>query len=136
MLHKVLTALTMLLLIAPQVVDGKSCKLKAVEHVIPRYPAVAAAATVPGVVYVRVSIDETGRVIKAQVRSGHKLLNDAALKAAKQWRFTSCGHPQSAELVFRFEIGKPGESGTRLEPIYRAPFTVIVKAPYPRDNVQ
>lgn len=50
----------------------------------PSYPAVAKAARVSGKVDVRVLIDETGQVIRAEAISGDPLLQGAAVKAASE----------------------------------------------------
>ncbi|HYF04719.1 MAG TPA: energy transducer TonB [Patescibacteria group bacterium] len=56
-------------------------------RVQPPYPAIAKAARAAGPVQVQVLISEQGRVIQASVLSGHPLLREAALQAAKQWVF-------------------------------------------------
>ena len=43
---------------------------------------------VMGDVVVEVVVSETGEVTSAHVVSGHPLLRDAALQAARAWRFT------------------------------------------------
>jgi len=54
----------------------------------PSYPAIAKAAKVSGQVQVRVVIDETGVVIRAEAVSGHPLLVAAAVKAASESVFS------------------------------------------------
>lgn len=66
-----------------RVVAGKS-----IEKVQPDYPRLARAAHVTGEVVVMVVIDEQGKVIAAQVFSGHPLLQAACIKAAKASTFT------------------------------------------------
>lgn len=61
---------------------------KAVHLVAPSYPAIAKAAKVSGQVQVRVIVDETGQVIRAEAISGHPLLRGAAVMAASQCTFT------------------------------------------------
>src|SRR5262245_47594390 len=61
---------------------------KAIKKVQPRYPADAKAAGVSGAVSVRVLISEEGKVIEAEDVSGHQLLREAAVEAAKQWVFS------------------------------------------------
>ena len=51
------------------------------------YPKMASLAGVGGVVVVEVIVSETGAVESARVLSGHPLLRDAALAAAKGWVF-------------------------------------------------
>lgn len=59
----------------------------AIRKVNPEYPAEAKAAQVSGAVVVEITVDETGNVIAAQAISGHPLLKDAAVAAARQWQF-------------------------------------------------
>ncbi|HEX8118560.1 MAG TPA: TonB family protein, partial [Pyrinomonadaceae bacterium] len=52
----------------------------------PVYPPIAQAARAQGPVLVEVVVDEEGRVIAAQARSGHPLLQSAAVRAAREVR--------------------------------------------------
>lgn len=54
----------------------------------PAYPPLARAAHIAGEVVVMVVIDEEGKVIAAQVHSGHPLLRVNCLKAARESTFT------------------------------------------------
>jgi periplasmic protein TonB len=54
----------------------------------PSYPPLAKAARVSGAVVVEVTVDESGNVISARALSGHPLLKDAAVAAARGWKFT------------------------------------------------
>jgi periplasmic protein TonB len=56
-------------------------------RVQPPYPVIARQARIQGSVQVQVDISEDGVVTNATLLSGHPLLRDAALQAAKQWRF-------------------------------------------------
>jgi len=51
-------------------------------------PPLARAARISGWVVVEVLIDEVGNVISARAVSGHPLLKDAAVDAARQWQFS------------------------------------------------
>jgi protein TonB len=42
---------------------------------------------VSGAVVVEITIDEEGNVISARAMSGHPLLKDAAVAAARSWKF-------------------------------------------------
>jgi periplasmic protein TonB len=53
----------------------------------PPYPPIARAARASGAVVIQVVISEDGRVEQAEVLSGHPLLREAALQAAKRWVF-------------------------------------------------
>jgi TonB family protein len=68
-------------------VSGGVLQGKAIKKVQPSYPPIAKAARASGPVQVQVTISETGEVIEATVISGHPLLREAALQAARQWLF-------------------------------------------------
>jgi TonB family protein len=76
-------------------VSGGVLQGKAIKKVQPPYPPIARAARASGPVQVQVTISETGEVIEASVISGHPLLRDAALQAARQWLF----HPTELSAV-------------------------------------
>ena len=57
-------------------------------HVAAQYPAVARAARVQGVVIIETIIDTQGHVESATVLRSIPLLDQAALDAVRQWRFT------------------------------------------------
>jgi TonB family protein len=59
----------------------------AIQRVEPAYPPLAKAARVSGSVVVEVTIDEEGKVFAARAISGHPLLKDAAVAAAREWMF-------------------------------------------------
>jgi TonB family protein len=75
----------------------------------PTYPAIARAARASGQVVVRVLVDETGQVIRAEALSGHPLLVAAAVKAASESVFvptTLGGQPVkvSGTIVYNFTL--------------------------------
>src|SRR5262249_44189492 len=59
----------------------------ATRRIEPTYPPLAKAAHVTGPAVVDVTLDENGSVISASAISGHPLLKDAAVQAARGWRF-------------------------------------------------
>jgi TonB family protein len=71
-----------------KVISGGVLNGKAVIKPQPTYPAIAAAARAQGVVVVQIIVDEEGYVISASAVSGHPLLQQAAVNAARQSRFT------------------------------------------------
>jgi TonB family protein len=71
----------------PGAVEVGALDDKAQSKPAPPYPAVARAARVSGKVVVRVTVDESGRVILASAASGHPLLRAASEAAARQARF-------------------------------------------------
>ena len=60
----------------------------AINRVKPEYPLIAKQVKADGPVQIRITISEEGRVIEAEVLSGHPTLRQAALNAARQWIFT------------------------------------------------
>lgn len=66
-------------------ISGGVLQGNAISKAQPPYPPIARAARASGAVQVQVTISEEGRVIEAAVLSGHPLLRDAALQAAKRW---------------------------------------------------
>ncbi|MBI3654483.1 MAG: TonB family protein [Acidobacteria bacterium] len=75
---------------APKIVrkSGGVLAGSAIRRVEPTYPPLAKAARVSGAVVVEVTVDEVGKVIAARALSGHPLLKDAAVAAARGWEFT------------------------------------------------
>ena len=59
-----------------------------IKDAAPRYPAVAQAARVEGVVILEAIIAEDGAVQDVRVLRSKPLLDDAAIDAVRQWRFT------------------------------------------------
>jgi periplasmic protein TonB len=73
----------------------------------PPYPPIARAARASGAVLIQVLISEDGRVEDAQVISGHQLLRESALQAARQWVFrptTLSGVPVKVQGVLTFNF--------------------------------
>jgi len=60
----------------------------ATQRVEPVFPPLAKAARISGSVVVEVTIDEGGSVMSARAISGHPLLKDAAVTAARGWKFS------------------------------------------------
>jgi protein TonB len=59
-----------------------------IRDVSPRYPAIAQASRVEGVVILEAVIAEDGSVRDVRVLRSKPLLDDAAVEAVRQWRFT------------------------------------------------
>ncbi|MGH9855278.1 MAG: energy transducer TonB, partial [Blastocatellia bacterium] len=68
--------------IASEVAQGK-----ALRRIQPPYPPIAKAANASGPVQVQILISETGDVLDAYAVSGHPLLLDVAVQAARGWVF-------------------------------------------------
>ena len=58
-------------------------------HVAPQYPLIAQAARVEGVVILEAVIDAEGSVTSVKVLRSIPLLDDAAVRAVRAWRFTA-----------------------------------------------
>jgi TonB family protein len=71
-----------------RVVSGGVLNGKAVSKPQPEYPEIAKAAGAQGVVTVQILFDEEGRVTEAKAISGHPLLQQAAVSAARRARFS------------------------------------------------
>ena len=90
--------------------------VRAVHQAAPRYPRTALKLRQEGISLVRVDLDADGNVVQARIDkpSGIPTLDQAALVAARRWRFAMDridGNPVAsyAKLPFMFMIG--GESG-------------------------
>ncbi|OLE55994.1 MAG: hypothetical protein AUG51_00255 [Acidobacteria bacterium 13_1_20CM_3_53_8] len=89
------------------VIEGGVLNGKAISLPKPAYPPVARAAHATGTVVVQVTIDEEGNVIFARAVSGHPLLQQAAVQAARQAKFAPTrlsGQPVKVRgvLVYNF----------------------------------
>jgi TonB family protein len=87
---------------------GDVMAASATHRVVPESPPLARAAKINGSVVVEVTLDEEGAVTAARAISGHPLLKDAAINAARQWRFNPTllsGVPVKVigTLTFHFE---------------------------------
>jgi TonB family protein len=71
----------------PKTISGGVVNGKAVNLPKPNYPSAAKAVRATGAVSVQVVIDEIGDVISARAVSGHPLLHQAAVTAARQAKF-------------------------------------------------
>lgn len=75
------------------------------------YPEIAKRAGIQGPVQVQIMISEDGRVLAADVLSGHILLREAALQAARQWRFrptilNGVPVPVTGVITFDFQLNR------------------------------
>jgi protein TonB len=70
------------------VVSGGVLTGKAISKPPPAYPAIAKAARAQGTVVVQITVDESGRVVSASAISGNPLLQQAAVSAVRNWRFS------------------------------------------------
>jgi len=73
---------------ARMVIQGGILNGKAVAKPMPAYPAIGKAVRATGTVVVQVVVDESGRVESASAVSGHPLLQQPSVEAARQARFS------------------------------------------------
>jgi periplasmic protein TonB len=69
-------------------VGGVIREPRKIVHVPPLYPEFARQSRVEGVVTLEAILDAAGRVESVKVLSAQPLLEDAAVRAVKQWRYT------------------------------------------------
>lgn len=72
----------------PKTISGGVLNGKAISKPQPAYPAIARAAKASGTVTVQVLVDESGNVVTARAVSGHPLLQQSAVAAARQAKFS------------------------------------------------
>jgi len=73
---------------APVRVGGDIKEPKKVADKKPVYPPIAQQAKIQGIVIIEATIAKDGSIKDAKVLRGVPLLNDAALEAVRQWKFT------------------------------------------------
>jgi protein TonB len=91
--------------ISAGVLNGKAISLPK-----PEYPAEAKAAGADGVVVIQVTVDEQGIVTEAHAVSGHALLQQVAVNAALQAKFSPtllAGEPVKVTGVIVYNFGRP-----------------------------
>jgi Ca-activated chloride channel family protein len=103
--------------VEPMRVGGNVQESKLIRRVEPIYPELAHRARVEATVILEVHVDEQGNVGSVRVVRGHPLLDEAAVQAVKQWKYSPTvlnGMPvpviATAAVIFKVG-GKP-----RLDP--------------------
>lgn len=91
--------------------SGGVLQQSAINRVEPVYPRRALAEGISGSVVVEITTDEEGKVIQARAISGHVLLKEAALEAARGWTFVPTKLSGVAikvigTITFNFNSGK------------------------------
>ena len=76
---------------------------KARNKVEPVYPDLARRMNIVGTVKIQVVVAPNGSVKEARVVGGHPVLANAALDAAKKWRFEPSASESTGVIDFRFE---------------------------------
>ena len=84
---------------------GAPPELLVTHRVLAKYPEEAKNARVQGEVPIELTVDEKGEVTDARVIDGPEPLRNAALDAARQWRFAPPPQaPVAVRVVFRFNL--------------------------------
>jgi TonB family protein len=119
-------ALTLLLSV-PNLWAGEASPAAVKFAVAPQYPVLTLEGRVGGVVTIRVAIDRAGGVLTAKVIGGHPMLTEAALGAARQWKFqeSSIGR-RVANLKFNFVI-LPPNSEVKWQTIFLPPTGIEIR---------
>ena len=68
-------------------IGGMVAAPKLIHSVPPRYPEIARAAHLSGIVILEALVDANGRVESVSVLRGRALLDEAAVEAVRQWRY-------------------------------------------------
>ena len=96
---------------APQkIISGGVLNGKAITLPKPAYPPIARAARASGAVNVQVTVDESGNVLSAHAVSGHPLLQQSAVAAARQAKFRPTmlsGQPVKVTGVIVYNFVEP-----------------------------
>jgi TonB family protein len=76
---------------------------RAKTKVEPEYPELAKKMHITGTVKIEVTVLPNGNVKEARVAGGHPVLANAALEAAKKWRFEPGPTESTGIIDFKFE---------------------------------
>jgi protein TonB len=92
-------------------VGGQVQESKIIRKVLPVYPELAKRARVEATVILEVNVDEEGNVINVRVLRSHPLLEQAAIDAVKQWKYSPTllnGEPVPvvATVTVEFKLSK------------------------------
>jgi TonB family protein len=76
---------------------------RAKTKVQPVYPDLARKMNITGTVKIEVVVSPNGSVKEARIVGGHPVLSNAALEAAKKWRFEPSSAESTGIIDFKFE---------------------------------
>jgi TonB family protein len=86
-----------------QAAENEEMVRRAKIKVQPVYPELAHRMNLSGTVKIQVTVASNGTVKEARVAGGHPVLANAALDAAKKWRFEPAPMESSGIIEFKFE---------------------------------
>ena len=104
----VLVALALGVTVSPTRVGAQSSQneeflRRAKAKVQPAYPELAKKMNIAGTVKIEIVVAPNGSVKEAHVVGGHPVLANAALDAAKKWRFDPAPAESTGIIDFKFE---------------------------------
>jgi TonB family protein len=88
---------------AQQQLQSEEIVRRAKSKVQPIYPELARKMNIAGTVKIEVVVTPNGTVRDARVVGGHPVLANAALDAAKKWRFEPAPAESTGIIDFKFE---------------------------------
>ena len=80
---------------------------KPLQKVEPPYPSLARAARVRGDVKMAVTVNPDGSVKDVKIAEGHPLLNEAAVEAIRQWKFSATPSGGTVNVTLPFTLADP-----------------------------
>lgn len=89
--------------VGAQTAQSEEIVRRAKSKVQPIYPELARKMNISGTVKIEVVVAPNGTVKDARVVGGHPVLANAALDAAKKWRFEPASGDSSGVIDFKFE---------------------------------
>jgi protein TonB len=102
-----LAALTLAVAVNPSHIKAQAQSEEIVRRaknkVQPQYPDLARKMNLTGTVKIEVMVAANGTVKGARVVGGHPVLANAALDAARKWRFEPASAESSGIIDFKFE---------------------------------
>ena len=110
----------------------------AIKKVEPVYPQNAKDAKIEGPVQVEIAVNENGDVVKARAVNGNELLREAAVEAAKQWKFKPTelqGKPVEVNGLLTFHFTLEGGKANQLQQqnvAFASPATTIMAISQPK----
>jgi protein TonB len=93
----------------PVRIQDNEAQKAALQKVQPSYPAIARQLNLAGRVVVDLTVNSDGSVEKVDVVNGNPILANAAVPAAKRWKFTPFqvdGKPTEAVVRIAFDFNK------------------------------
>ena len=86
-----------------QTSQGDEINRRAKNRVQPQYPELARKMNITGAAKIEVTVAPNGSVKQARIVGGHPVLANAALDAAKKWRFEPAPAESTGVIEFKFE---------------------------------